>query len=54
MSLQTLFGNLGIDSPRWEHCPCQPQEAKTFSPLGELLTEHVAPERLFWRPSGVR
>jgi hypothetical protein len=47
VSLQTLFGNLGIDSPRWEHCPCQPQEAKTFSPLGELLTEHVAPERLY-------
>jgi hypothetical protein len=29
------------------HCPCQPNEAKTFSPLGELLSEHVLPERLY-------
>jgi hypothetical protein len=47
VSLQTLFGNIGIDSPRWSHCPCQPHETKTFSPLSELLTEHVAPERLY-------
>jgi hypothetical protein len=47
MSLQTLFGNLVIDSPRWSHCPCQPHEEKTFSPLAELFTEHVSPERLY-------
>jgi hypothetical protein len=47
MSLQTLFGNLVIDSPRWSHCPCQPHEEKTFSPLAELFTEHVSPEWLY-------
>ena len=35
VNLQTLFGNLGIDSPRWGHCPCQPHEEKTFSPLAD-------------------
>ncbi|GAC1456045.1 MAG: hypothetical protein PVSMB10_14030 [Pseudarthrobacter sp.] len=33
---QTLFGNLKIDSPRWSHCPCQPNPAKTFSPSPTL------------------
>lgn len=47
VNLQTLFGNLAIDSPRWNHCPCQPNATKTFSPLSELLTEHVSPERLY-------
>ena len=28
VNLQTLFGNLAIDSPRWGHCPCQPHEEK--------------------------
>lgn len=45
--LQTLFGNLALDSPRWGHCPCQPHEEKSFSPLADLFTEHVAPERLY-------
>jgi hypothetical protein len=47
VTLQTLFGNLGIDSPRWSHCGCQPHKEKTFSPLGELFPEHVTPERLY-------
>lgn len=47
VSLQTLFGNVKIDSPRWNHCPCQPQETKTFSPVAELLSERVSPERLY-------
>lgn len=47
LTLQTLFGNLEIRSPRWNHCSCQPQPAKTFSPLLQLLHEHVLPERLY-------
>jgi hypothetical protein len=47
VSLQTLFGNLKINSPRWNHCPCQPTPAQTFSPLIELLSERVSPERLY-------
>jgi hypothetical protein len=47
LTFQTLFGNLKLKSPRWKHCGCHPHEAKTFSPLAELLTEHVSPERLY-------
>jgi hypothetical protein len=47
VSLQTLFGNLKINSPRWNHCSCQPTPAQTFSPLTELLGERVSPERLY-------
>jgi hypothetical protein len=47
ITLQTLFGNLAIDSPRWNHCGCRPQTAKTFSPVAELLSERVTPERLY-------
>jgi hypothetical protein len=36
-----------LKSPRWKHCGCNPHGAKTFSPLAELLTEHVSPERLY-------
>ena len=47
VTFHTLFGNLEVQSPRLFHCPCQSQETKTFSPLAELLTEHIAPERLY-------
>jgi hypothetical protein len=47
MTFQTLFGNLELRSPRWNHCGCQPDQAKTFSPLLGLLNEHVSPERLY-------
>ena len=47
VTFHTLFGNLKVQSPRLFHCPCQPHETKTFSPLAELLTEHTAPERLY-------
>lgn len=47
LTFQTLFGNLKLKSPRWKHCGCNPHEVKTFSPLAELLTEHVSPERLY-------
>ena len=49
LTFQTLFGNLKLKSPRWKHCGCNPypHETKSFSPLAELLTEHVSPERLY-------
>ena len=47
VTFQTLFGNLELRSPRWNHCGCQPNPAKTFSPLSELLPEHASPERLY-------
>jgi hypothetical protein len=47
LTFQTLFGNVEIRSPRWSHCGCQAQPTKTFSPLPELLDEHVSPERLY-------
>ena len=47
ITVQTLFGNVAIDSPRWGHCRCQPRQEKTFSPLAELFSERVTPERLY-------
>jgi hypothetical protein len=47
VTLQTLFGNVEIDSPRWSHCACRPNPVKTFSPVAELLAERVSPERLY-------
>ena len=47
LTFQTLFGNLQLKSPGWKHCGCNPHETKSFSPLAELLTEHVSPERLY-------
>ena len=47
ITLQTLFGNLKIDSPRWRQCPCHTGQEKTFSPVAELLCERVSPERLY-------
>lgn len=35
--LRTVFGKLTLESPRFYHCPCQPQELRTFSPLGDRL-----------------
>ena len=47
MSVRTAFGCLKVKSPRLHHCGCQPDEAKTFSPLAELLPDHTTPELLF-------
>ena len=44
---RTLFGNVGLRSPRLYRCPCTPGGAKTFSPLMTLLSEHAAPELLY-------
>jgi hypothetical protein len=44
---RTLFGNLGLPSPRLFRCDCHPQETRMFSPLAELFSEHCSPERLY-------
>jgi hypothetical protein len=47
MVLRTVFGDLPITSPRFTHCPCQPQATASFSPLATLLPEHTTPELLY-------
>lgn len=44
--LKTLFGDITVDSPRYYH-PRQATGARTFSPLKDLLSQHVTPERLY-------
>src|SRR5215813_833934 len=44
---RTVFGDLPVESPRFTHCPCQPHEAESFSPLAELLPAHTTPELLY-------
>lgn len=47
IAVRTLFGNVEVNSPRLEHCQCQPHEEKSFSPLHTVLPEHVSPEMLY-------
>ena len=44
---RTVFGDVAVSSPRLYRCKCDVGPAKTFSPLKELLPDHVAPE-LLW------
>lgn len=44
---RTVFGDVTVPSPRFYRCECHDGSAKTFSPLTELLPDHVAPE-LLW------
>lgn len=44
---RTVFGDVTAPSPRFYHCQCNAGSAKTFSPLTELLPDHVAPEMLW-------
>ena len=44
---RTVFGDIAIESPRFYSCQCHNSQAKTFSPLNELLPDHIAPE-LLW------
>ncbi len=41
---RTLFGKLSLRSPRLHECSCQPKTNMSFSPLAEILAEHIAPE----------
>jgi len=47
IAFRTVFGVVRLPSPRLVHCGCHAAEAKTFSPLTGLLTEHTAPELLY-------
>src|SRR5450759_1390016 len=47
VTARTVFGNVGLQSPRLEHCRCQPHAEKTFSPLQTLLPGHTSPELLY-------
>jgi hypothetical protein len=47
IQFRTAFGTIPLNSPRFHRCRCQPSTSKTFSPLGELFTEHTAPELLY-------
>ena len=42
--VRTLFRTLQLPSPRWWHCPCQPQPRQTFRPLAVLLPQRSTPE----------
>jgi hypothetical protein len=44
---RTLFGSVGLASPRFRRCCCTAAGAATVSPLRELIVDHVAPERLY-------
>lgn len=44
---RTVFGDVTVPSPRFYHCDCHNGPANTFSPLTELLLDHIAPE-LLW------
>ncbi len=47
IQFRTAFGTIPLNSPRFHRCRCQPSTSKIFSPLGELFTEHTAPELLY-------
>ena len=48
IAFRTLFGDVPLDSPRLHRCVCEGASTPaTFSPLTELLPDHVAPERLY-------
>ena len=47
ITIRTLFGNIELQSPRLEHCRCQPHAEKSFSPLQAILPEHTSPEMLY-------
>jgi hypothetical protein len=44
----TLYGDVAITSPRLHRCPCRNMRGPaTVSPLGALIPDSVAPERLY-------
>lgn len=47
IAFRTLFGTVGLASPRLRRCRCTTVGAATVSPLQELIGGHVAPERLY-------
>jgi hypothetical protein len=47
LPVRSVFGQFTVRSPRLHHCACRPHDAKTFSPLAELLPDRTLPELLF-------
>ena len=48
ITFMTLYGDVYLRSPRLHRCPCQGTEGPaTASPLRNLISNHVAPERLY-------
>jgi hypothetical protein len=41
---RTLFGKICLKSPRLLVCKCQAQGQSSFSPLAQVLVEHISPE----------
>lgn len=41
---RTLFGKICIKSPRLLACKCKDQQQSSFSPLSQVLEEHISPE----------
>ena len=46
-AFRTVFGQIPVESPRLEHCPCQEHDTQSFSPLAVLLPEKTTPELLY-------
>ena len=44
VQFRTAFGDVELRSPRLYRCRCEPDDERTFSPLSDLLGDHVAPE----------
>ena len=47
LTFRSLFCNVRLDCQRLFHCACSELEAKSFSPLSELLPQHSAPELVY-------
>lgn len=46
IGVRTLFGKLTLSSPRLYTCSCQPQKARSWSPVAALFPERSTPELL--------
>ena len=48
LAFRTLYGDVELNSQRLHRCPCQTADGPaTTSPLRDLISSHVAPERLY-------
>ncbi|KAA3660742.1 MAG: ISKra4 family transposase [Chloroflexi bacterium] len=47
ITYRTLFGKLRVSGQRFYHCGCQTQDARSFSPIADLVSERTAPEFRF-------
>jgi len=47
IAYRTVFGKIGLVSPRLYDCPCQNRSQNSSSPLAALLSTHCAPQLLY-------